>query len=271
MRVYCLFGDQRVTNSKSPLMHNRAFEKRNLDAKYVSFGIQPDALGGAIAGFRELGFHGANVTIPHKENVVGFMDDLTPTAAKLGAVNTIIHREGKLIGENTDVGGFCDAISSLDCTPDNRNCLVIGTGGAARGLVMALGSLGASTVFVTGRNIIKARKITQDIGAQLLEIRHISGLSQPLSVIVNATSVSAPEEADETITEIAFSLKAQEPELIFDINYGRSKNIWENCAKRTGCKFSDGLAMLAGQAARSFNLWTGECASLTEFLTYLDR
>ncbi len=271
MRVYCLFGDQRVTHSKSPLMHNRAFAKRNLDAKYVSFSIQPNALGDAIAGFRELGFSGANVTIPHKENVVVFMDDLTPTSRRLGAVNTIIHREGKLVGENTDVGGFCDAISSLDCTLDNRNCLVIGTGGAARGLVMALGSLGASTVFVAGRNIHKARKIAQDIGGEPLEITHISSLSEPLSVIVNATSVSAPEEADKTITEIALSLKPKEPELIFDINYGRPQNIWENCAKRTGCKFSDGLAMLAGQAARSFSLWTGECASSTEFLKYLDR
>ena len=269
MRVYCLFGDQRVHNSKSPLMHDKAFAKRNLDAKYVCFSVQPVDLERAIGGFRALGFFGANVTIPHKETVVGLMDDLTPTSSRLQAVNTIILKDGKLLGENTDVGGFCDAISSLGCNLENRNCLVIGTGGASRSIVMALKSLGALNVFVSGRNIVKARKITESVGGEPLELRHVSSLSLPISVAVNTTSVSAPEEADEAIADISERLISKDLKLIFDINYGRTQNIWENCAKRIGCEFSDGRAMLAAQAARSFNLWTGESASLPEFMTYL--
>lgn len=269
MRVYCLFGDQRVHNSKSPLMHDEAFKNRSLDAKYVSFSIHPVDLERAIGGFRSLGFFGANVTIPHKEKVIRLMDDLTPTSSRLQAVNTIIVRDGKLLGENTDVGGFCDAISSTDCNLEDRNCLVIGTGGAARSIVMALMSLGASNVFVSGRNIDKALKITESIGGEPLEFSDVSSLSQPISVAVNATSVSAPEEADEAIFDLSGCLSSKELELIFDINYGRARNIWENCAKRIGCQFSDGRAMLAAQAARSFNLWTGESATFTEFMTYL--
>ncbi len=271
MRVYCLFGDHRVHNSKSPLMHNTAFANRNIDAKYVSFSVSPIDLERAIGSFRVLGFSGANVTIPHKEKVARLLDDLTPTSQKLGAVNTIITREGKLLGENTDVAGFCDAISLLHCTPNNRNCLVIGTGGASKSIVMALRSLGASTVFVTGRDLDRAVKITEAAGGEALKISHISGLSQPISIVVNATSVSALEEGDKIITDLSSCLNPKELELIFDINYGRPENIWENCAKRVGCKFSDGLAMLAAQAARSFRLWTGESASSIEFLKYLGR
>lgn len=271
MRVFCLFGDERVKRSKSPLMHNRAFAKRNLDAKYVSFCVQTVAIEKAMTGFRAMQFAGANVTIPHKENVISSLDELSTTSERLGAVNTVLTKAGKLYGENTDVGGFVDSLSLLNLAVTNKNCLVIGTGGAAKGIVMALGNMGASTVFIAGRDIRKAINISSRIPAEAIGMDKVADVSKKVFLIVNATSVSAPNEVDTTIRTITNSLNRAEVEFIFDINYGRPENIWENLANRNRCGFSDGLTMLAAQASRSFNLWTGESATPLEFLSYLGK
>lgn len=269
MRVFCVFGDDRVQRSKSPAMHNKAFGLRNFDAHYVSFSVEPGMLETAMKGFRAMGFSGANVTIPHKENIVQLLDGLTSTANKLQAVNTLYWQDGALIGDNTDVGGFCDALPAVKCMVVGKKCLVLGNGGAARGVVMGLLLLGASQVFVTGRQYNKSRQIAQCLEADSIRIEQIATCLREVSLIVNATPVSSPGEADESMNWLAGSIEGPEIELIFDINYGRSENIWENSAKRIGAEFSDGLIMLAAQAARSFNLWTGESATVSEFMAHL--
>ncbi len=270
MRVFCLFGDDRVSMSKSPLMHNRAFKGRGMDACYVSFSVKAGLMEAALAGFRAMSFAGANVTIPHKQNVIPYLDRLSPVAQRLSAVNTIAKVDGALVGDNTDVGGFCDAVTSIGHSFRNKACLVIGTGGAARGVLMALQMLGASSVHVAGRNYEKAVELSNDLGFESLEIGKLCSHSVNFSLVVNATSVSSPREADDEMTIIANSLIINDLELIFDINYGRSENIWKNAANSIGCDFSDGLIMLAAQAARSFNIWTNESATLEEFLSYLE-
>lgn len=269
MRVFCVFGDDRVNRSKSPAMHNKAFGLRNFDAHYVSFSVQPGMLETAIKGFRAMEFSGANVTIPHKEHIVQYLDGLSSTANKLRAVNTLYWRDEALIGDNTDVGGFCDALSTVGFTVVGKKCMVLGNGGAARGVILGLSLLGASQVFVTGRQYIKSHQISQCLEADSIRMEQIKTFLRGVSFIVNATAVSSPGEAGELMTGLASSIEGPEIELIFDINYGRSQNIWENSANRIGAKFSDGLIMLAAQAARSFNLWTGQSATVSEFMAHL--
>lgn len=269
MKVFCLFGDVRAKKSKSPMMHNKAIKTRNMDAHYVSFCLPPSALGEAMCGFRAMGFSGANVTIPHKENIIEFLDELSPLANRLMAVNTVLVKDNKLLGVNTDVAGFKDALSMLGFNAENMRCMVLGSGGAAKSAVMALTEMGASSVIIAGRNTTKLSELSKNLGVEHVDFKHCGDLTSQVPLIVNATPVSAPEEADQIMMEVAGSISGSALELVFDMNYGRSVNIWQDVATRKGCRFSDGLRMLAAQAARSFVLWTGESVTASEFYSYL--
>lgn len=269
MKVFCLLGDDRAQRSKSPILHNKAFQTRGIDAHYVSFCVSPELLKNSIIGFRALGLCGANVTIPHKENVVSFLDELGPTAKILKAVNTLIVSNGLVIGDNTDVDGFRDALSTSGFSPEKKSCLVIGTGGAAKAVVLALSEMGVGKIKVAGRNTSKLLDISKMLEIEPMSMKELVEASRTAELIVNATSMSSPDEFDNSMSGLVASLDCYQLELIFDLNYGRSENIWEIASNRMGCKFSHGLVMLAAQAARSFNLWTGESATVSEFTSYL--
>lgn len=264
MILLAVLGDQRVAKSLSPVMHNAALKARGLAGHYLALAVHPQDVGAAVAGLKALGFAGANVTVPHKQAVVPHLDSLSDLARRLNAVNTIVVREGLLEGHNTDVGGFLSALEQAGCPPRGLSALVVGAGGAARAVVLALLQAGAR-VRVAGRRLAQAQDLCRDLGGQALSLDGLPSALGQADLLVNASAVSAPGESPEMAALLAGLAPGAGCRLVADLNYGRPHNFWRDLAGRGGVPFLDGLPMLAAQAALSFNLWTGQAASAQEF------
>ncbi len=144
-RVCGVIGDP-VEHSLSPVMHNAAFQALDLDYVYVAFHVPRSDLAAAIGGMRALGLRGLNVTIPHKVGVLPLLDAVDPLARQIGAVNTIVNDGGRLTGHNTDAAGFLQALVQNKFRPESKNVVIIGAGGAARAVTLALAGRGAHLI-----------------------------------------------------------------------------------------------------------------------------
>lgn len=269
MRVFGILSDHRAFWSKSPLMHNAVLKRHGIEGIYLPFCVADARLADAVKGIRALNITGVNVTVPYKESVVPFLDCCSEEATAVGAVNTILNRDDKLIGENTDVGGFVDALESAGYHLTGKTALVIGTGGAAKAVLRGLKKMGANMILVTGRDAGKARKLAWQLDCldvTFEQLRAHDDVSADL--VVNATTISVPGE-DPLMDDLAGKSHIVECEFVFDINYGREINLWQDFAETHGARFMDGISMLAHQAKRSFCLWTGVDASAEEFLEAL--
>ncbi|MCX5715835.1 MAG: shikimate dehydrogenase, partial [Candidatus Omnitrophica bacterium] len=149
-----------ITHTLSPAMHNAAFRKLGINAVYMPLEVRPENLKEAMDGIKGLGFGGVNVTIPHKEAVIKYLDRLSKEAALIGAVNTIVNKNGTLTGYNTDAYGFTAALKEdLGFTPTEKTVFVVGAGGAAKAVVFALILGGASRVIITDKADEKALEL----------------------------------------------------------------------------------------------------------------
>ncbi len=256
-----------VGHSLSPAMHNKAFELLQLDHCYLPLPLEPPDLPKGVAGLRALGFAGFNVTIPHKEAVLQFLDEVDPEAAGMGAVNTVLNRDGRLIGFNTDGRGFLRSVSELwDFTPAGRNIVILGAGGAARAIAAALAAAGAQSVTIANRNPERAKKLAQALGDRFpcrfsgvgLEVRELDLALEQSSLVVNTTPVGMYPQVD--------SEPPINPARLFTHNFVCDTifNPWETRllreAKSKGCTTANGLGMLLHQGTLAFELWTGKPA-----------
>jgi len=270
VKLLGVMGDQRVLHSLSPRMHKAVISGLGLDICYLPFVVEPDQVGPAVAGLRALGALGANVTVPHKRAVIPHLDRLSARARRLGAVNTIVNREGSLEGHNTDVEGFSRALAQAGQPVPGRRVLVLGAGGAARAVVAALAEQEPDRLWVAARRQEAAARLTAELGGEPLALAQVAEPASQAHILVNATSVSSPDEGPE-LARLVQSLEPEHCRLIMDLNYGRRQNLWAELARRAGCLFQDGLPMLAHQARLSFRLWTGQEPPLKEFLRPLER
>ncbi len=270
MRVFGLLGDKRVAKSLSPRMHNAVLARHGLDGVYVPIAVEPTRVEQAVASFKTLGLAGVNVTVPHKEAVAPLLDSLSAQARALGAVNTIVFRGVEMVGYNTDVEGFGEALAQAGFSPRGRRALVFGAGGAARAVVMSLRGLGAAEVTVVSRTLERTRRLALDLGARAEKLEQAPALSGAMDLVVNTTPVSSRAESPE-MADLALGLKLGGGcRLLVDINYGRGRTFWEEAARGQGVPFMNGLAMLAHQARLSFKLWTGVDATAQEFVSALE-
>jgi shikimate dehydrogenase len=222
----------------------------------VPFVVQPQDLEQAIKSIRILHLAGANITVPHKEAVLPFLDILSESVNIIGAANTIVWDGNRLKGYNTNAIGVMDTLNSIGFEVDGKTALVLGTGGAARAVIFILNWLRASTIYVAGRHREKTVSICESIGGEPLDIFSLADQSWPVDLIVNATSVSSRIESSE-MADLVRSLVIPDCQLIFDLNYGREENFWKELAEDRNISFLDGLPALAYQARRAFALWTG--------------
>jgi len=270
MKIFGILSDERAFKSKSPAMHNRVLRQRGIDGVYVPFSVEPDQIGEAIRGLKALKIAGANVTVPHKEAVRPHLDELSAEAAAIGAVNTIVRDRARLIGHNTDAAGFTDALAEAGFEAAGRTALVIGTGGAARAVLFSLGRMGPARMTLAGRNQARTTELAARTGASPASLESLPGQPLEAELVINCTSASSETESPE-LAGLARRLDLSGCRLIFDLNYGREVNFWQDLAWECGATFSDGLSMLSHQARRSFFLWTGLVVEAREFLAALEE
>lgn len=251
-----VIGDP-VRHSLSPAIHNAAFRALDLDWVYVAFPVAAGDAAAAVRAMRTLGISGLNVTMPHKHGVLAELDHLSSTAQILQAVNTI-HRLGDdLHGENTDGAGFVDALRHDEgFDPTGRNVVVLGAGGAARAVVLALANAGAADIAVLNRTAGKAQQAADLAPNGIARPGTDDDLAEAV-LIVNATPIGMRD----TATEEALPLdpKRLKPgQLVVDLVYHPLRTPLLAIAKERGAVPVTGLGMLIHQAAHAFRLWTGE-------------
>ena len=269
MMVLGILGDERVSRSKSPLMHNAVMRRRSIHGVYVPFPVKSEDVGAALQGIRALGIVGANVTVPHKEAVLPFLDGLSHEASLAGAVNTLVRREDRLEGHNTDIHGFVEAISGVGLTAAGASVLLLGAGGAARAALVGLSRLGVAEIWVASRDLQRAARVAGPFGARALPLEQVQEAASSARILINATSVSSPQDGPE-LARLLEPLRLPRCTLVVDLNYGREENLWERLAAASGARFVDGIPMLVHQAARSFALWTEIEVSPDEYLAALE-
>lgn len=247
-----------VEHSFSPPMHNAAFKALNMDYAYVAFDVDPSDLKSAIEGAQSLNIKGFNVTIPHKIEVMQYLDELDEVAELIGAVNTIDFKNLK--GYNTDGIGAIKAIEEVSPVKD-KNVIVAGAGGASRAISFYLAKYGASSITILNRNVDKAQSLAGDIRASDLiddvkvdSISEISSCLNDADILVNTTPLGMHPNVD---VSVVTSEDMHEDLVVFDAVYNPHETLLLKEAAKAGAKPVYGIKMLLYQGAESFKIWTG--------------
>lgn len=259
--MHGVFGDP-IKHSKSPVMHNRAFRELGLNAAYAAFHITPGRLKDAVAGIRALRFRGVNVTIPHKLEVMDYLDEIDEGARAIGAVNTIVNEDGRLIGHNTDGIGYVRSLKEeAGFAVAGKKVLILGAGGAARGVSYALAKEGAAAVYIANRTVSKAVELAEAVRpftqADGIGYEAVPDLRDDIDLIVHNTSVGMHPNVDEVLIDTSwFHEKLTVSETVY--NPLVTRLLKEAAAK--GAKTHGGLGMFIYQGAYAFEYWTGRAA-----------
>lgn len=241
-----------VEHSRSPRMHNAAFAALGMNANYELWHTEAVDVEARVQGIRGEGIAGANVTVPHKEAVMPFLDDISETALRIGAVNTIIPRDGRLIGDNTDAYGFRASIEERFGEIKPKRAIVLGAGGASRAIIVALQELGAGEVLIANRTLSKAEKLATELSATPLAWDSLADFLPSTDVVVNATALGWH---DEVVLDLDLVAKLPSSGLVMDLTYRNTPLLQSAQALRL--RSLDGLGMLIHQGVRSFELWFG--------------
>ncbi|WP_238655296.1 shikimate dehydrogenase [Paenibacillus piscarius] len=253
-----VMGDP-IAQSKSPLMHGAALRALGLPGAYVPLHIMPDELGEAVQAIRTLGFRGVNVTIPHKVAVMQYLDRLDASAVDVGAVNTIVNDNGVLTGFNTDGIGYVRSLKT-EAVPElsGSRILVIGAGGAARGIVSALLKEQPASVLIANRNEERAHHLAESFGSRGsvagAGMEAVPGMIGGMDIVINTTSVGMYPSMEEMPIDPA---GLHEGMVVSDLIYNPLHTRLLTEALKRGCTVHGGLGMFVYQGAYAFEYWTG--------------
>ena len=251
-----------IDHTLSPTIHNAAFKELDLDFIYVAFKVEKDRLRETMEGMRALGIHGLNVTIPHKERVMPFLDEISPEAKIIGSVNTILNQSNSLIGYNTDGIGAIRALEDNEVELNQKKVILLGAGGAAKSIAFHL-SQKAKEIVILNRTLDRGKKLAESLRSKFyvdvswgqLSKEAISNHLKKADILINATSVGMNPKLDETLLDPNWL----SPEVcVFDMVYGPVETKLIRDAKKIGAKTIDGIDMLIYQGAMAFNIWTGK-------------
>jgi shikimate dehydrogenase len=257
MRTAGLIGHP-VAHSLSPVFQNAAFQHCGLDVAYAAWDTPVSGLRNRMQRLRSADMLGANVTIPHKQAVIPHIDDLGDFSRRVGAVNTIVNRNGRLFGFNTDGPGFVQSLKDeRNLDPHGANVLLFGAGGAARGIVLALADGGAQ-VSIVNRTFERAEELALAGGTGVRALREPGDLGA-YDVLVNTTSIGMHGTGTEAESPTDFA-GAKAGALAVDIVYAPEKTAFLRQAEERGLRTLGGLAMLIYQGALAFTHWTGIAA-----------
>jgi len=250
---YRVFGNP-IEHSRSPEIHHIFASKKQQNINYQKQLVDIDDFSNAIADFIDKDGKGVNVTVPFKEQALAIADELTDRASLAGAVNTLTFKNGKIFGDNTDGEGLVQDLITNKVTLKNRRILLLGAGGAARGVLLPLLAHNPLSIVIANRTVSKADILCQHFADSRLSALGYQDLEQlSFDIIINATSASLSGH----LPPISTSIISQNV-VCYDMVYGKDETPFLKWAKEHGAiKVIDGLGMLVGQAAVSFEVWRG--------------
>jgi shikimate dehydrogenase len=258
-----------IEHSLSPAMHNAAFANLGLEWVYLPLPVEPGEVVQALKGLAALNFVGSNVTVPHKQAVMRYMDELTEAAQITGAVNTIHIQDGKFIGANTDPVGFLNSLREGGCRPKGLRVAVLGAGGAARAVVYALAKAEADSVIVFNRTAERAAFLVDDLaeafpdsrlGFEALTEEALMAMGDHIDLVINTTSAGMYPHVDTCPWPEGVSVPGNA--VFYDLVYNPLETVFLARARAAGATAIDGLGMLVHQGALSFEQWTGRQPSV---------
>lgn len=254
-----------IKQSYSPFIHNVAAELTGTKIIYLPFEVHSSNLKNAVKGTVALGLKGFNVTVPHKVKVLDYVNKLSEEAAVIGSVNTVVNELGKLIGYNTDVHGIIESLSSYKSQINGNEVCVIGTGGSARAVIYTLiRNFKPKKIYIVNRTEQHAETLKQHFKSKMrfdsittkeLQQPDLIGVLSGCSLIVNSTPVGMFPAADDSVLSTADVFVKDQ--VVFDLVYNPIKTKFLQLAESKNAIAVNGLNMLVQQAAKSFNLWTG--------------
>lgn len=245
--IYGVIGNP-VRHSLGPAMHNAAFREKGINAVYLAF--EATVPGDCIRGVRSLGIRGLSVTIPFKSDIIPFLDEVDDLALRIGAVNTVVNKEGSLRGYNTDAPGALRALEEKTGV-SGRRVVIIGAGGAARAIGYMLKEKGEMVV-VSNRSPDRGMALCRDLDCEFVEQGKLPDLD--MDIIVNTTPVGMSPEIDRSpVPEKVFKAGM----VAMDVIYNPLETRFLAAAKARGCETVNGLSMFIYQGAEQFRLWTG--------------
>ena len=260
-----------IGHSISPVFQQAALHAIGFDGTYQPWDVAPGDVGEFIDGLRAPGTLGINVTVPHKEGVIPFLDEVDDWASTAGAVNTIVNRDGRLTGHNTDGIGFLRALrEGADFEPRGRDVLVLGAGGSARGVVYALARAGVAQIFIANRTRERAERlaavsIDSGAAAEVLALSDAKEATGEVALIVNCTSMGMVHGPDEHGTPLS-AADIPSTVVVNDLVYNPLETPLLREAAKAGATTLGGIQMLVYQGAASFEMWTGQDAPVSVML-----
>ena len=260
-----------IGHSISPLFQQAALDAIGFDGKYLPWDVAPEGVGEFVSGLRTPGTLGINVTAPHKEAVIPFLDEVDDWASTAGAVNTIVNREGRLTGHNTDGIGFLRALrEGAGFEPQGRTVLLLGAGGSARGVMYALARAGAARLVIANRTLERAQRLAQisidsGVPAEAVPLSDAPNAATNAALIVNCTSMGMVHGPDENGSPLN-AADIPPTALVNDLVYNPLETPLLRESARAGAATLGGIQMLVYQGAASFEMWTGQPAPVPVML-----
>jgi len=255
-KTFAVIGDP-IDHSLSPNIHSAAFRELNLDCSYIAYRISKEELEEGVESLKKIKIDGFNVTIPHKIEMMKYIDKLDDTCSITGAVNTVTNDNGVLKGYNTDMDGFLEPFKKKNLNIKNLKVLLLGAGGAARAIVAGCAKERVQSITIANRTIEKANNLadfSKKIGldAKAIKIEEVRDTAKNYDVIVNATSIGLKNEHS-PISLDGINAKT----IVYDIVYMPINTDFLKKAKEKGAIIIYGYEMLLGQATRAFEIWHG--------------
>ena len=259
-KSFAVIGDP-IDHSLSPNIHSAAFREMDLDSSYIAYRIPKGELEEGIEGLKKIKIDGFNITIPHKIEMMKYLDKIDESCSLIGAVNTVSNKDGVLKGYNTDMDGFLEPFKKKRLSINGTKVLLIGAGGAARAIVAGFAKEKAKSITIANRALEKGENLSKfakktGLDSNAIKIEDVKDSAKDYDIIVNATSVGMFPENYDAITSLENSFK--KGQIVFDVVYNPVKTQLLKLAEKEGAITVDGLSMLVYQAAKSFELWTGE-------------
>ncbi|MEH7353232.1 shikimate dehydrogenase [Neobacillus drentensis] len=256
-KLYAVLGDP-IGHSMSPVMLNDLFSFYQIDAHYLPFQVKAEDLGSAVKGLKAIGAGGFNVTIPHKSNIIPFLDGVDELAASIGAVNTVVNEDGSLIGYNTDGPGFLKGINTIVPRVSEQRILLIGAGGAARAIYFTMAKEKPIVLDIANRTLETAAKLIEDCPydslSRALSLNEASENIGEYDLIIQTTMIGmSPKMAEQPIN--LGNLRKQS--IVCDIIYNPLETQFLHAAALDGARIQNGVDMFVYQGALAFEKWTG--------------